>query len=165
MQDLKEVIWSLTCDKSLGPDGFTMVFFKASWDIIKNDLLEGINEFLLHANIPKSISPAFISLIPKNQHPQEHNDYCPICLIRKVYIIISMFLVGRLNKVFDTIVSKIQSTFILNRNMLDEVLVINELVDYARRNRHVCFQSQIRKIFWLLFYVLKRMNFGHQWTK
>lgn len=48
LQEVKEVIWNAASGKSLGPYGFSMEFFKASWEIIlsfhtlKNIILNSI---------------------------------------------------------------------------------------------------------------------------
>ena len=36
--EIRNAIWSLHVDKAPGPDGFTIIFYKATWDIIKEDL-------------------------------------------------------------------------------------------------------------------------------
>ena len=35
---IKDAIWSLQANKAPGPDGFTINFYRAAWDIIKEDL-------------------------------------------------------------------------------------------------------------------------------
>ena len=41
--EIKDVIWSLQADKALGPNGFTIDLYRASWDIIKEDLKKMLN--------------------------------------------------------------------------------------------------------------------------
>lgn len=131
----KKVIWSSACDKSLSPDGFTMGFYKASWDIIKQYFFYCVNDFFLKARLPNSIMVVFITLISKNHNSQGLNEYCPIYLIESVYRIVSKLLAERQKNVIGKLVSINRSTFIPNRSMLDGVVVVNELVNFARRNK------------------------------
>ena len=41
--EVKNTINSMTSDKAPGPDGFTGAFFKACWEIIKEDVMAAIN--------------------------------------------------------------------------------------------------------------------------
>lgn len=45
LDDLKKVIWSSEGDKSRGPNGFNMGFFKFCWNFLKEDLLRFVYEF------------------------------------------------------------------------------------------------------------------------
>lgn len=60
-----------------------------------------------------------------------------------MYKIISKLLAGRLKLVIGKLISHNQTVFLANRNMLDDMLLVNELVGYATRFKkiHVCFQS------------------------
>ena len=41
--EIKNAIWSLQADKVPRPDGFTINFYRAAWDIIKEDLKRMLN--------------------------------------------------------------------------------------------------------------------------
>ncbi|XP_057793264.1 uncharacterized protein LOC131009878 [Salvia miltiorrhiza] len=53
--EIKEAIWSCDGDKSPGPDGFNLKFWKASWEIIKKDFLKVL------ANRMKQVMDSVIS--------------------------------------------------------------------------------------------------------
>lgn len=68
------------------------------------------------------------------------------------------------------LVSTCKSTFITNRNMLYEVLVVNEVLDYAKRFEKSCmmvkldFEKAHDCVSWnFLRYLLRRMGFGDKW--
>ncbi|GJT89947.1 auxin efflux carrier [Tanacetum coccineum] len=44
-QEVKEAVFSMSDDKSLGPNGYTAVFFKEAWDIVANDVTDAVCEF------------------------------------------------------------------------------------------------------------------------
>lgn len=52
-------------DKILGPDGYTMSFFKSCWGIVKEDLMLTIQTFHQNEIFEKSFNATFLALIPK----------------------------------------------------------------------------------------------------
>lgn len=64
--EVKQAAFSIDSSKSSGPDGFGSDFFKASWDIIKADLCNVVQDFFNHGQMLKEVNSALISLIPKN---------------------------------------------------------------------------------------------------
>ena len=50
MQELKEVVFSMSSNYAAGPDGMNGYFFKKCWNIIKNDLVDVILAFLKWPN-------------------------------------------------------------------------------------------------------------------
>jgi hypothetical protein len=43
LEEVDNTIKSMPSDKASGPDGFTGAFFKACWEIIKDDIMAAIN--------------------------------------------------------------------------------------------------------------------------
>lgn len=127
--ELKEAIWSCGANKSPGPDGFSIEFFKHFWEFLKIELLEAFNDFATYPKIPKGVNAAFITLIPKKQNPLLVNDFRPISLVSSIYKILSKMLAGRLKKVLPNIIDKTQSAFIKDRQILDGLLIVNEVLD------------------------------------
>lgn len=85
-------------DKSPGPDGFSMAFFKVCWDGGNTDLLKAIEDFV-HSNfLDYGSNATYISLIPKKERADQICDFRPISLVGSVYKIISKSLADILNK-------------------------------------------------------------------
>jgi hypothetical protein len=105
---------------------------------VKQDVMNFLNEFHVNAFLPKAFRSSFLTLIPKKDHPQELVDYRPICLIGSMYKILSKLLANRLKRVMGKLISKCQSAFLPNRQILDGVVVLNELIDLAKRRKDKC---------------------------
>ena len=51
--EVREALFMMHLEKALGPDGMTSLFFQHSWHIIKNDLVEMVNNFLVFGEANK----------------------------------------------------------------------------------------------------------------
>lgn len=110
-------------DKAPGSDGFTICFFKAYWETLKEEFMQTIQNFHQNEFFEKSLNAAFIALIPKKFGADELKDFRPICLNGGVYIIISNLINEKIKTLMQRLVDEHQMAF------LDAVLLSNELVD------------------------------------
>ncbi|XP_050909428.1 uncharacterized protein LOC127123232 [Lathyrus oleraceus] len=85
----------------------------------------------------------------------------------KCYKIIAKLLVSRLKVVIPKLISKCETVFITNRQMVDGVLVLNEAMDFARREKTRCmlvkmdFENVYNCVSWdFLRSMLCSMGFG-----
>ena len=53
-REVFEVVKGMNRDKAPGPDGFSMAFFQACWDVIKSDLMRVFQDFILIASLSKA---------------------------------------------------------------------------------------------------------------
>lgn len=58
-EEIKESIWLIDSDKSLGPDNFNMGFYKICWKTINDDLVAFASEFYVTTKLSKSITTFF----------------------------------------------------------------------------------------------------------
>ncbi|MCI32863.1 transposon TX1 putative protein, partial [Trifolium medium] len=84
--------------------------------------------------LPKGMLSYFVALIPKINLPFGLGDYRPISLLGCLYKIMAKVLTNRLAKVMNVLIASNQSAFIKGRNLVDGVLVVNEIVDLAKRS-------------------------------
>jgi hypothetical protein len=61
--------------KVLGPDGFTVEFFKACWEVVKHDVY-GVVEDSRHSTfILKALNATMITLIPKENEARNPDRF------------------------------------------------------------------------------------------
>lgn len=80
----------------------------------------------------------FVALIPKLKSPRSLKEYRPISLLGSIYKLLSKVFLASLSKVMDSIISPSQTAFLKGRDLVDEVVVVNEVVDRAKRRNWEC---------------------------
>ncbi|GAU48811.1 hypothetical protein TSUD_406440 [Trifolium subterraneum] len=125
-----------------------------------------------HGNecLPKGICSYFLTLIPKVSSPQALGDFRPISLLGCLYKLIAKVLAARLSKVLDELIPNSQSAFLKGRQLVDGVVVVNEVIDFARKAGKDClilkvdFEKAYDSVDWgFLDYMLRRFDFGAKW--
>ena len=75
--------------KTPGSDGFTSNFFHYLWDLVKEEVLEIIEESGNKRGVLKAFNATFLTLIPKEAGVDSPDKFRPIALCNVVYKIIS----------------------------------------------------------------------------
>jgi hypothetical protein len=120
----------------------------------------------------KGINCIFIALIPKIDSLQCLNDFRLISLVGSLYKILTKLLANRLRLVIGSLISDTQSTFVKNRQILDEIWIANGVVDEARKMKKellmfkVNFEKGYDFVDWgYLDDVMRKMMFPTLWRK
>lgn len=79
--EIKEAVWECDGNKSPGPDGFSLDFFKRNWEVVKGDVGKFVADFFEKARLTKACTFSFIALIPKVKNTQLLTKFRPICLV------------------------------------------------------------------------------------
>lgn len=89
-----------------------------------------------------------------------------------MYKVVAKILASRLRKVVGKVVSNTQTTFVPGRKILDGILVTNEILDYAKKEKRNCmmfkvyFSQAYDSINWeYLREMLRKMGFVPKWMK
>lgn len=101
-------------------------------------MVKCIQDFHATARLPRAFSSAFLVIVPKTKNPQGLEEYRQICLIGCLYKVIYRILAPRLRCVISSLISKSRTTLIPGRQIVDGVVVINDLLDYAKRKKKSC---------------------------
>lgn len=145
-------------------------FIKEFWVILKGDLGGMFDEFFENAKLPKGMNSYFLVLVPKISCPQRLTDYKPISLLGCLYKILAKVLASRLKKALPNLISNNQSAFLSGRLILDGVVIINKVVDDARKRKKDClifkvdFEKAYDTVNWnFLDYMMIRLGLGDKW--
>ena len=149
-EEVLEAINSMPSDKAPGPDGFTGLFFKKCWAIVKLNLMGVIQRFdSLHTTNLHWLNSANIVLLPKKDGAESIVDYRPISLIHGIAKIIAKVLSIRLGPHMSTLVSNAQSAFIKTRSIHDNFMYVRNLARRLHKSKtpSLLFKLDIRKAF------------------
>lgn len=154
--EIWSVISKMPNDKAPGPDGFTGLFYKKAWPIIKHDILNAFNAFW--ARDTRSLyllNDAYMILLRKKEQPEEIRDYRPISLIHSFGKLITKCLAKRLVGVLDSLVRPNQTTFIRGRCIHDNFQLLK--IDIAKAFDSVAWN--------FLLEVLAYLGFRRRWRE
>lgn len=166
-EEIREVILAMPLNKSPGPDGFSVEFFRASWDIVGKDVVEAVQEFFRNGRLLKDINCTVIALIPKVPEACKLSDFRPISCCNLIYKIISKIIANRLKPILQDCISPNQAVFLKGRSLGENVLLASELIrEYRKPNcpKSCMVKVDIRKAFdtvcWdFVLKVLEAQNF------
>ncbi|XP_013601566.1 PREDICTED: uncharacterized protein LOC106309022 [Brassica oleracea var. oleracea] len=110
-------------------------FYRASWDIIKQDFVTAVQSFFMYGFLPRGVNTTILTLIPKHGDAKEIKDYRPISCCNILYKVISKILANRLKVLLPKLIEPTQCAFVKGRLLLENVLLATELVkDYHKQS-------------------------------
>ena len=121
--------------KSPGPDGMLALFFQKYWSIASTNVSNMVLNVLNSGMSLSEINRTNIALVPKNNNPQRMTDFKPISLCNVIYKLISKTLANHLKVILSHIISENQSAFMVNRLIIDNVLVAYEIMHFLKHKR------------------------------
>ena len=80
MQEVEEDVNQMALGKSLGPNGFTYNFFHFFWDLVKEEVLDIVEEYRMKKGVLKAFNATFLTLIPKEAGVDSPEKFRPIVL-------------------------------------------------------------------------------------
>lgn len=174
-EEVQQAIFSLADDKSAGPDGFNVEFFKTYWSTVGEGVIDAVTNFFITGHLLKEWKRTLLVLIPKINPPTEVNHLRPISLCNVLYKCIAKCMVNRMKSLLPTLIADFQTAFVPGRHMDDNILVAHELthaINKQRRgNNHLAAlkldmnkgYDRVRSNF--LLKVLQAYSFPDHWLK
>eukprot|EP00253_Pinus_taeda_P033720 PITA_33720 len=139
MGELESTLKWFKKDKSPGPDGWTIEFYLAFFDLLGQDLLRVVEESRSSGCIYHAINSTFIALIPKTDSPTSFDDYRPISLCNCLYKIISKIIANRLRPIPSKHNAPQQFSFLEDRQ-------IHEAIGSAQEALHSIWSKHLKCI-------------------
>jgi hypothetical protein len=133
--EIKESVFSMEKNTAPGPDHFPIEFYQHCWDIIKVDLVALFADFYNMKLDIGRFNYGIITLLPKVKEANTIKQYRPICLLNVIYKIFTKALMLRLDKVMGRIINKSQSGFLKDRNIVDGILALHEILHDTRSKK------------------------------
>ncbi|KAG6466651.1 hypothetical protein ZIOFF_075555 [Zingiber officinale] len=167
-EEVKQVVWCMCQDSAAGPDGFSVAFYRACWEIVGEDVLQAVLDFFRGSELPRGMASTTIVLIPKVDSAQRWQDFRPISLCNVSYKIISKLMAQRMASVIGKVISPTQSGFVPGRLISDNILMAQELdhkLNYHTRGGNLILKLDMAKAYdrvqWgVLFRVMAAFGFS-----
>lgn len=167
--EVLSTIHSMPLNKSPGPDGFSVDFYKEFWQEIRPIFMPMVNNFCKEKILPQSMNLAHISVLLKSgRDPLQCSSYRPINLLDHDYEIITKLLARRLELILPKLIKPDQSGFIKGRYAADNIRrtlnVINEINNYRKPSLLLSLDAEkaFDRVEWdFLFSVLKKFKVGN----
>lgn len=113
---------SLQNNKTPGPDGFPIEYYKTFSKKLLTPIVNMIKEALENKKLPDSLEIATLTLLPKpGKDKQKCDSYRPLSLLNADYKILSKLIALRLEDVIPKIIHADQTGFVKNRYGADDV--------------------------------------------
>lgn len=105
IQEVKNVVFSMSPNKAPSPNGFTALFFQKCWSFLGEDLYLFLEEARCNRSMLRELKTSLIALISKSENPKSFVDFRPIALCNTLYKIITKAIFLRLAKLIPRISS------------------------------------------------------------
>ena len=162
-EEIREAVFSMQQDKALGPDGFTVDFYRNHWDTIKKDFMRMVKNVFINHKMGDNTKSSHLALIPKDINPRSFDRFRPISLCNVSYKIVTKILANRLKKLLPHLISANQGGFVPHRQITNNVILIQEAIhsSLSRQERGMIIKLDMANAFdrvdhHFLFEVLKK---------
>jgi len=156
-------------DKSPGPDGWTIEFYLAFYEILGQDLLKVV-ECRTTGSLYHAINLTFSALIPKSDSPSSFDDYRPISLCNYIYKIIFKIIANRLRPILSRHIAPQQFSFLESRQIHEAIGSTQEAIlsIWTKHLKRVILKIDLSKAFdrvsWLYIKMLLiHLRFPHDY--
>jgi hypothetical protein len=134
-EEIYEALVQSWLHQSTWPYGYTALFYKKFWPMVKFDVLNFVWSFFRDNHLLREQNHTFIALVPKISGPHSVHHFRPISLCNIVYKIITKILANRLKILLPKIISPLQSAFVPNRNIQDNTILAHELLNSFKNKK------------------------------
>ena len=136
-QDLiKKTLTLMANNKTPGPDGITVEFYKCFFNDISDIMVDIFTEIFQHGVLPPSMSKAVTVLIPKEGDNNNPSNYRPITLLNTDYKLLTKHInMNYFKNVMPAIISNVQLCTVPGRSIHDGNIFIRDTISYIRNKK------------------------------
>jgi len=171
-EEVWQAIQDMPVDKAPGPDGFTGLFYRSTWQIIKHDIMQAFHAlWSLDGRCLHLLDQAFMVLLRKKPDAETVGDYRPISLIHSFAKLFTKVLARRLAPRMHSLVKSNQSAFIQTRLIHENYKAVNLTGKFLHRQKvpSALLKLDIAKAFdtvnWqFLLELLSHLGFSRRWN-
>jgi len=132
-EEIDKAIDQLCNGKSPGLDGLPSEFYKVFKNVLTPILHDLFIDIYKQKKLSESMKKGIIKIIYKNKGEREElKNYRPLSMLNTDYKILAKILANRLKKVIPNIIKTNQAYGVLNRDILDIVTSIRDLMWYMK---------------------------------
>ena len=169
--EIWQTIKEIPLDKAPGPNGFTGLFYRTTWSIIKEDIIRAFQAlWSLDGRSLYLVNQAYMILLRKKKDASVLNDFRPISLIHSFAKLFAKVLARRLSPHMNDLVRLNQSAFISGRLIHENFKAVQLTASILHRKciPSALFKVDIAKAFdsvnWsFLLAILRHMGFPRRW--
>lgn len=134
-EEVRRAVNAMAPLKAPGPDGFHALFYQREWNTVGDTVVNQVKEFMDTGNLPTGINDTLIALVPKVPNPEKVNQFRPISLCNVNYKIITKAMTTRIKEVMRSLVGPEQSSFVPNRQITDNIVIYQEVMQSFHKKR------------------------------
>lgn len=75
----------MPANRSPGPDGYTLEFFRAAWGVVCEQMIGVVQKFFVTGKLLRDINATLFTLVPKCQQPNMVTDIRLISCCNTIY--------------------------------------------------------------------------------
>jgi len=133
IDEITQAVNQLSSGRVPGIDGLPSEFYKQFWDLLKDDLFDVFKSSYKRKELPTSCKRAVLSLLPKKGDLGLLKNWRPVAILCTDYKILAKCLSNRLKMYLEHIVNDYQSYCIPNRTIMDNIFLVRDVIDIAKR--------------------------------
>lgn len=135
-------------------DGLHAAIWQKSWKIAGKSVSSSTIKILEGEKLPQGMAKVLLVLIPNLERPESIHHFCPISLSNVTFKLVTKVIVNKLKQVMEELVSPNQSSFVPHRQISDNIIICQELIDTrkhkVRRKGWYDHQNRSRESLWSL---------------
>ena len=134
LQEILDSVKSLSLNKSPGPDGFTLEFYRHFLHLLAPLLCRLYNHCFSDGKLPVSLRTSVTRLIFKKQGDiKDLKNWRPISLLNTDYKVLAKIITLRLSRVMSSLVDPDQTCSVPGRSITSNVTLLRNMLDYIER--------------------------------